>query len=161
MWLAQLCPILCDPMNHSPPGSSVHGTLQERILERVSIPFSRGSFQPRDQTLVSCIAGRFLPSEPKGKDICRDLPGKQKALPPNRNDIEWLLYCQYSFFFNHCRKLFQTDKSKTIRVEMEIRSFLVKACKIAFRKQNHLPFASLPIVSLALDLFFFFFGLRS
>ena len=39
---------------------------------------------------------------------------------------------------------------------MEIRSFLVKACKIAFRKQNHLPFASLPIVSLALDLFFFF-----
>lgn len=61
------------------------------------------------------------------------------------------------FFLNHCRKLFQIDKSKTIRVETEIRSFLVKACKIAFRKQNHLPFASLPIVSLALDLFFFFF----
>ena len=41
-------------------GSSVHGILQERILEWVAIPFSRGSSQPRDQTQVSCIAGRFF-----------------------------------------------------------------------------------------------------
>ena len=51
-------------MNYSPPGSSVHGILQARILEWVAVPFSRGSSQPRDQTLVSCIAGRFLLSEP-------------------------------------------------------------------------------------------------
>ena len=43
---------LCDPMDCSPPGSSVHGILQERILEWVAVPFSRGSFQPRDQTQV-------------------------------------------------------------------------------------------------------------
>ena len=47
-------------MDHSLPGSSVHGILQARILEWVAIPFSRGSSQPRDQTLVSCIAGRFF-----------------------------------------------------------------------------------------------------
>ena len=44
----QLCQTLCDPLSYSPPGSSVHGILQARILEWVAIPFSRGSFQPRD-----------------------------------------------------------------------------------------------------------------
>ena len=39
----QSCLTLCDPMGHSPPGSSVHGILQARILEWVSAPFSRGS----------------------------------------------------------------------------------------------------------------------
>ena len=47
-------------MDCSPPGSSVHGILQARILEWVTIPFSRDSSQPRDQTHVSCIAGRFF-----------------------------------------------------------------------------------------------------
>ena len=51
---------LCDPMDCSPPGSSVHGILQVRILEWVTIPFSRGSSWPRDRTWVSCIAGRFF-----------------------------------------------------------------------------------------------------
>ena len=46
--VAQSCPILCDSMDCSPLGSSVHGILQGRILERVAMPFSRGSFQPRD-----------------------------------------------------------------------------------------------------------------
>ena len=53
---AQLCPTLCDPMDCSLPGSFVHGILQARILEWIAIPFSRGSSQPRDQTLVSGIA---------------------------------------------------------------------------------------------------------
>ena len=47
-------------MNCSLSGSSVHGILQARILEWVSISFSRGSFPPRDWTQVSCIAGRFF-----------------------------------------------------------------------------------------------------
>ena len=51
---------LCDLMNCSPPASSVHGIFQARILEWVAIPFSRGSFWPRDQTLKSCI-GRQIP----------------------------------------------------------------------------------------------------
>ena len=55
---AQLCPTLCNPMDCSLPGSSVHGILQARILEWVAISFSRGSSKPRDQTQVSCIAGR-------------------------------------------------------------------------------------------------------
>ena len=53
---------LCDPMDYSPPGSSVHGILQVRILEWVAISFSRGSSQPRDRTRVSCIAGGFFAS---------------------------------------------------------------------------------------------------
>ena len=46
--VAQSCPTLCDPMDCSPQGSSVHGILQARILEWVAISFSRGSPQPRD-----------------------------------------------------------------------------------------------------------------
>ena len=56
--VTQSCPTLCDPVDCSPPGSSVHGILQARILEWVAISFSRGSSQPRDQTQVSRIAGR-------------------------------------------------------------------------------------------------------
>ena len=58
--VAQSCPTLCDPMDCSPPGSSVHGILQARILEWVAMPSSRGSSQARDRTRVSCLAGRFL-----------------------------------------------------------------------------------------------------
>ena len=54
-------------MDYSLPGSSVHGILQARILEWVALPFSRGSFQPRDWTQVSCIAGGFFTTEPPGK----------------------------------------------------------------------------------------------
>ena len=54
------CPTLCDLMVCCQPGSSVHGILQARILEWVAFPFSRGSSQPRNQTQVSCIAGRFF-----------------------------------------------------------------------------------------------------
>ena len=56
----QSCPTLCHPMGHSPPGSSVHGILQARILEWVAISFSRRSSRPRNRTQVSCIAGRFF-----------------------------------------------------------------------------------------------------
>ena len=56
--VAQSCPTLCDPVDCSLPGSSIHGILQARILEWVAISFSRGSSQPRDRTQVSHIAGR-------------------------------------------------------------------------------------------------------
>ena len=52
---SQLCLILCNPMDYT-----VHGITQARILERVAIPFSRGSSQPRDQTQISHIAGGFF-----------------------------------------------------------------------------------------------------
>ena len=60
MLVSQSCPTLCDPMDYSLPGSSVHEILQARILEWVAIPFSRGSSRPRDQIWVSCIAGGFF-----------------------------------------------------------------------------------------------------
>ena len=56
--VAQSCLILCDPVDCSPPGSSVHGICQARTLEWVAIPFSRGSSWPRDRTPVSHIVGR-------------------------------------------------------------------------------------------------------
>ena len=49
-----------DPLDFSPPGSSVHDIFQARTLKWVAIPFSRGSPRPRDWTWVSCIAGRFF-----------------------------------------------------------------------------------------------------
>ena len=60
---------LCDPMDCSPPGSSVHGILQARILEWVAISFSRESSWPRDQTQASRIAGRRFTCSSAGKEI--------------------------------------------------------------------------------------------
>ena len=57
MLVAQSCPTLCDLMDCNPPGSSVHGILQARILEWVAVSFSRGSSQLGVCTRVSCIAG--------------------------------------------------------------------------------------------------------
>ena len=58
--VTQPCPTLCNPVDCSLPDFSVHGILQARILKWIAIPFSRGTSQPRDRTLVSCIAGRFF-----------------------------------------------------------------------------------------------------
>ena len=78
--VTQLCPTLCDPMDSSLPGSSVHGIFQARILEWAAISFSRGSSEPRDRTQVSCIADRHFTvwvtreapyTREKGKNIVR------------------------------------------------------------------------------------------
>ena len=58
--VAQSCPTLCNSMDCSLPGSSIHGIFQARVLEWVAISFSRGSSLPRDQTWVSRIVGRLL-----------------------------------------------------------------------------------------------------
>ena len=61
--LYQLCPTLCDPIDCSLPVSSILGILQARILQWVAMPFSRGSFWPRDWTCVfyvSCIGKQVL-----------------------------------------------------------------------------------------------------
>ena len=61
LWLvAQSCPTLRDPVDCTPPGSSIHGILQARILEWVAMSSSRGSSQPRDRTQVSRTAGGFF-----------------------------------------------------------------------------------------------------
>ena len=58
--VTQSCLTVCSPMDYNPPGSSVHGILQVRILEWVAFPFSRGPSLPRDGTRVSRIAGIFF-----------------------------------------------------------------------------------------------------
>ena len=60
-------PILCDPMNCSPPGSSIHGISEARILEWVAISFPRGASRPRDGTHISHAVGRSFTAEPPGK----------------------------------------------------------------------------------------------
>ena len=81
--VAQACLTLCNPMHCSPPGSSVHGIFQARILEWVAISFSRESSHHRNRTQVSCIAGSFFtlwstrcfahsPNLPSGKKTLRD-----------------------------------------------------------------------------------------
>ena len=58
--VAKSCPTLCDPMDCSPPGSSVPGNFQAKILEWVAISSSRGSSWTRDQTLNYCIGRKIL-----------------------------------------------------------------------------------------------------
>ena len=60
MLVAQSCPTLCNPMDYSQPGCSVHGILQAGLLEWVAISFSSASYQPKDWSQVSCIAGSFF-----------------------------------------------------------------------------------------------------
>ena len=76
--VTQLCATLATPKHCSPPDSSVHGTLQSRILEWVTIPFSRGSYQPRDQTQVLLHCRQIL--------YHLSLQGKP-YLPANARDI--------------------------------------------------------------------------
>ena len=61
--VGQSCLTLCDSVDYSPPGFSVHEILQARILEWAAIPFSRGSSPPRDQTWVSCIGRQIQTPE--------------------------------------------------------------------------------------------------
>ena len=66
---AQSCLTICDPIDCSLPGSSVHGILQARILKWVAIPFSKGSSQARDRTQVSCTEADSLPTEPPERSL--------------------------------------------------------------------------------------------
>ena len=81
--VVQLCPPLCDPMDCSPPGSSVHVVLQARILEWVAIPFSRGVF------LTQGLNPRLLHWQADFFTI--ELPGE----PPNHFEPRFLACCLY------------------------------------------------------------------
>ena len=64
------CPTLCNPVDCSPPESSVHGISQAGILEWVAVSFSRRALWPRDQTHASCVASIFFTTEPPRLSIC-------------------------------------------------------------------------------------------
>ena len=100
--VTQSCLTLCDHMDCSPPGSSVHGILQARTLECIVIPFSRGSSQPRDQIQVFCTAGRFFTIWATRKPFCL------YCWPTNRFIIPFFLYSIYMHYHMISVFLFQT-----------------------------------------------------
>ena len=72
---SKLCPTLCNPMDGSPPDSSVHGISQARVPERAAIAPSRGPSRSKDRSPVSCfpaLAGRLFTTEPPAKPACVD-----------------------------------------------------------------------------------------
>ena len=82
---------LCDPMVCTSPGSSVHGISQGRILEWLTISFSRGSSQPRGQTCVSCIGRQILYHWATRACWCEHWGVKVRCSPM------WTLRCLYLF----------------------------------------------------------------
>ena len=95
----QLCLTLCDSMACSLVGSSVHGILQERILEWFAIAFSRGSSQPRDRTWVSHIAGRqftlMAPKMAESQGLQADSRAR-KGMKTFSSGVQHLFWPQFS-----------------------------------------------------------------
>ena len=83
--VVQSCLTLCNLMD-----CTVHGILQARILERVAIPFSRGSSQPRDQTQVFCIAGRFFTIWTSSSELSE---------PSEFSSLNWKLWAIWVLWF--------------------------------------------------------------
>ena len=101
---AQLCPTLCNPMDCNPPGSSLHGILQARVLQWVAISFSRESSQPRDWTWVSCVPGRCF-----NLWATREAPTSQ----PGVKSCHWEFY-SFKGTTSHC--LQPSTKSQRIKL---------------------------------------------
>ena len=93
--LLQSCLILCNPMDCSPPSSSVYGILQAKILKWVAISSSWGSSWPRDLTCVSYgfwIADRFFTTEPLGKPWTSSsvrMADPKELIPRNSEEEKW------------------------------------------------------------------------
>ena len=82
-------------MHCSPPGSSVHGILQARILERVAISFSRESSRPRDQTCVPWLASRLFTIVPCGKRWFLGYKISEKTLYEQQTPEPWVGHCAF------------------------------------------------------------------
>ena len=95
--VTQLCPTLCDPMEYT-----IHGILQAIILEWIAFPFSRVSFQPRDQIQLSCIGGRFFSSwaTRKAQEYWSGLPIPSPALSSQHRNLTGLSCIVGGFFTN-------------------------------------------------------------
>ena len=93
--VAQSCLTLCDPMDCSPSGFSVHGILQARILEWVAIPFSRGSSWLRDRTWISRTVGKFFTIW-----ATRKASSLYENLPPSHSVFQLSLIFHYQTLLN-------------------------------------------------------------
>ena len=89
--VAQSCPTLCNPMDCSLSGSSVHGIFQARVLEWIAISFSRGSSWPRNRTRVSCITSRrftvWAPGKKRWQEYTEELYKKDLHDPDNHDGV--------------------------------------------------------------------------
>ena len=97
-------------MDYSPPGSSVHGISQARILEWVTMSSSRGSSWSRGRTQVSCITGRYFTIWATREALTAIIPAqfqseKWPGLDSNDMITLYLIYCLLSFIA-HCSSLF-------------------------------------------------------
>ena len=99
----QSWPILCNPMDCSPAGSSVHGILQARILEWVAMPSSRGSSRLRDlpmflASLVSpALAGEFFPTSATWEALGNNLKKKKKGFRISKARKKFLLLSLFPY----------------------------------------------------------------
>ena len=96
--ISKSCPTLCDCMDCSPPGSSIHGILQARILGWVAIPFSRGSSQPTDRTWVFCIAGIFNASNTSPSFVTTKNVSRHYQMFPYRRQGNSTNYCMIVYW---------------------------------------------------------------
>ena len=96
--VAQSCPTLCNPMNYNPPGFSVHGILQARILEWVPIAFSRGSSRPRIEPGFPALQANSLPQSHQGSPYLF-----QWSWYCLFCILRWLSKCSHSLFFDSLR----------------------------------------------------------
>ena len=104
--VAKSCPTLSDPMNCSPPGSSVHKLSQARRLERVAISFSKGSSWPRDWTCLSYTVGKFFTTKPPGKPVILFLSRIYITLEGNVDSlISWPYLYEASTTQGHSRDI--------------------------------------------------------
>ena len=117
--LLQSCPVLSDPMDCSLPSSSVHGILQERILECVAISFSRGSSQFRDWTRVSCIAGRFFTTEPPELTLIKAFSHSHFEPRNHLVKIKDIIWC---FFLFACEKIKAQEGKATCQTKLRPRA---------------------------------------
>ena len=143
--VAQSCPTLCNPMDCSPPGSSVRGISQVRILEWVAISFSKGSSWPRDWTQVSYIAGRFFTIWATGEALrVNPAPWNQVWRPAGRGQPRnatvsaicawvshtqrlwaWCLLCASGFWVN-CQTARQSFQPSLLVTDVLVYSLLFK-----------------------------------
>ena len=116
----QSCPTLCDPVDYSLTGSSVHGILQARTLEWAAMSSSRGSSWPGDRTCISYTTGGFLTVEPLGK------PVTMAIIKESTNNKSWrkcgekgaLFHCWWECKLIHplCRTVWRVIKKPGIKL---------------------------------------------
>ena len=92
--VTQSCPTLCNSTDCSPPGFSIHGVFQARILAWVTISFSRGSSTPRDRTQSPSLQADALPSEPQRKSYM--LHGEVKKKKKKKEGNSHIVQCESS-----------------------------------------------------------------